>query len=209
MKCVNCKTEFNGRNFGSIESVGRVITVADICSQSCRSAYIKKPARDPPPAGNAGNGVKVRKPLTAAAIKKKLRPSEAEISRALAADLDARGIWNTRTQSGAIKTASGHVMKLCRQGTPDRIATPGLHVWIEVKKPGELPTADQRAIMAELRDNGGLAFVIDDPEDLTVILDCLKTREPGIRNIRETILTIQGEIDRAIFVDRERRDRRK
>lgn len=45
MICKNCKTEFEGRNFGMVEKTGQAFDKVDICSVDCRAAYrIKREA---------------------------------------------------------------------------------------------------------------------------------------------------------------------
>lgn len=193
MICANCKKPFNGKNFGFVGRNG----INDICSRPCRLDY--RNALQNAAVGGAETGVVRPRPsprqLTPAAIKKKLRPSERDVSRSVASQLDGSGIWNTRTQSGAIKTAAGHILRLCRAGTPDRVAAAGLQIWIEIKKQGERPSAEQAAAIAELKANGALCFVIDDPEQWRIIANCLKGRATTIAAINEQISTIQNEID--------------
>jgi len=145
------------------------------------------------------------KPLSQAAIRRANRPSETSISTAIGKHLSDLGLWNTRTQSGAIKTASGHIMKLCRAGTPDRIFAAGLHVWIEVKRPGEVPSPDQVAAIAALKANGALVFVLDDATDLDFILDGLRNYQETINDINNDIRIIEADILHNLEMNRKAR----
>jgi hypothetical protein len=217
MICSNCKNEFEGKNFGVMSRFdlnGRRVhagKLLDLCSTICRTEFrsdfpFKKP-------GNAGSGVGVRnaepgvtKPKrkpTPSEIRKALRPHERDISRAIGQALTDVGIWNTRTQSGQVRTSSGHNMNLCRPGTPDRIVADGFHIWIEVKRPGEKPSAEQVATLATLRSNGALAFVVDDPAELSIILKGVADSAGRAQIIKGLIMATQIEINNAIAQYRE------
>jgi hypothetical protein len=206
MNCANCQTEFEGGNFGLVLSAtkgGRVETV-DLCSAKCRREYRRPETRPAPVARstarsrNAETGVKIPRKKSAAEIRRDAGPRERDISASIASQLDGRGVWNTRTQSGAIRTASGHVMKLCRTGTPDRVAADGLHVWIEVKRPGEQASDEQAKVIEVLKSNGSLAFVIDDPADLALIFEGLRRSAREIAAVNGIVEQVQREIDQEI-----------
>jgi hypothetical protein len=222
MKCSNCKKIFEGPNHGRVVVDGRRVTSLDNCSPECRRAGISSGAgrisvgsiptvkeifdktnartgREVRKAiDNAVNGVKIPRPLSQSKIRRKMRPRETDISRAIGKQLTDAGVWNTRTQSGAIKTAGGHMINLCKPGTPDRVFNLGLNVWIEVKRPGETPTPDQVATIAKLKANGSLVFVLDDPADLDFILHELRTWKGSIETINQLIAPIQNRIDTVI-----------
>lgn len=184
--CSKCLSQFTpGRTiFGRVVK-GKFI---EFCSKQCRAAW--------------ESGADVRKARRrrsdAQAARKATRPSEAAISRNAADLLDARGLWHTRLQSGAVELKSGHYMQLCRPGTPDRVFADGLIVFLEIKKPDETPSDAQIDAMAELTNNGALAFVVDDFGQLEFIEKQLAARRSRIMEIRDAIRDIQNEISAAI-----------
>ncbi len=180
------------------------------CNRNCRGQW--KAAREVTATPEKASGsvtpkltLGKPKPLSQAAIRRANRPSETSISTAIGKHLSDLEVWNTRTQSGAIKTAAGHVLRLCRPGTPDRIFAAGLHVWIEVKRPGEVPSPDQVAAIAELKANGALVFILDDASDLDFILDNLATWAESVRTIQLLITALQDRIDSDIEINRKAR----
>lgn len=86
-------------------------------------------------------------------------------------------------------------MQLCKTGTPDRVFNYIVNVWIEFKRPGEKPSPEQTATIAKLRENGSLAFVVDNVSDFDLILRAIKARQARLLEIGERIRDIQGEID--------------
>ena len=144
--------------------------------------------------GNNVAGRSKRRP-SRSEILRATRPKETDVSKAIADQLDAAGIWNTRTQSGTVPIAKGGFMRLCRQGTPDRIAVAGVHVWIEVKRPGGKPSPEQLATIEQLKANGALAFVIDDPTAVGVILAGLRDYARELAAIGNRVSDIQRAID--------------
>lgn len=215
MICENCKTKFECRNYGFLNAGGRVV---DICSTQCRATYrlaisrladavsnraASKRANAAKPAfDNAGKGVKIQRQFSTAEIKKKMRPKEGDISKAIGQELDKRGAWNTRIQSGQIKTPGGGIVKLAKAGTPDRIAGAGLTIWIEVKRPGEVARPDQLATIAKLKAAGALAFVLDDPTDCDFIFKGLELYSAEVVAINCRAAKIQSWIDHAIASNR-------
>lgn len=192
MNCGNCKQPFSGRNFGVVLRGGSVV---DLCSTTCRAEYRNRPPDPATPKKALGSK---RKP-TPSEIKRSLRPKETDVSASIASQLDGAGVWNTRVQSGSVKTATGYV-RLAKPGTPDRVAAAGVPVWIEVKRSGEKPTADQLATHEKLKANGSLVFVVDDPADVPVILRGLRSFKPEIdvmsQIMREMQSSIEGEVNR-------------
>jgi hypothetical protein len=74
----------------------------------------------------------------------------------------ARNVICFRTNSGKVKTPSGHWIELCPKGTPDLYTLfRGYSVWIETKRPGEQPTPEQLLMHDELRRNGAFVVVAD------------------------------------------------
>ncbi len=189
MNCAQCKATFAGRNFGVVIAGG----VADLCSPACRADYRKAAKKPTPRSRNAGKGV------TQAAARRATRPKETDISASIASQLSGLGIWNTRVQSGQVKTQTGY-MRLAVNGTPDRFAALGVALWIEVKRPGEKPSTVQLDVHRELKANGSLVFVVDDARDLAVIRTGLRSFKPEVeciaRILREMQWTIDGDLDR-------------
>lgn len=208
MNCGNCKNDFTGKNFGVVVPGG----VVDICSKECRAEYRKKAEaatrkKSPAGSGNAKKGVKIPRTLSKSEIKKKLRPTETDISSSIASQLDGVGAWNTRVQSGKVKTAGGGFIHLSKPGTPDRVAALGVPIWLEVKRSGEKPTDVQTATHIQLRDNGSLVFVVDDPSDMPVILNGLRTFKVEIQVIARMLREMQSSIDADL--ERARREGKK
>lgn len=211
--CKQCAGDVDPARPGAVLYVPGFKDPLMFCARDCKSKYLvrTRPA-DLIAAANAENGVGIPTPKKAlpahkrkpsrADILKKIRPKETDISRSIGQQLDNAGVWNTRTQSGMLKLATGHVMKLCRPGTPDRIFVAGLPVWIEVKRPGAVATPEQLKAHAELRANGCLVFVLDDAADLDFILHGLANAAERIQIVRGLIMATQIEIDEAIHVNR-------
>jgi hypothetical protein len=88
---------------------------------------------------------------------------ETPLSAQIAEYLDNRGLWNERLNCGKIQTQNGNWIHLCEAGTPDRLTLIcGVAVFIETKKRGQNPTAEQLAKHEELRRNGAVVIVADD-----------------------------------------------
>jgi len=66
-----------------------------------------------------------------------------------------------RVNSGTFKSFAGSIVQGAPKGTPDLIGflTDGRFMAVEVKVPGEFPTPEQRAFLADLNACGGLGFV--------------------------------------------------
>jgi hypothetical protein len=102
-----------------------------------------------------------QKPLAVNALAR----SEADISGEIGTFLDllmrAGRLWHTRLNSGRVRSANGGWVHLCRKGTPDRMVIDhGKVLFFEVKKLGEVPTADQIKQHALLRSQGAEVFVV-------------------------------------------------
>lgn len=91
-----------------------------------------------------------------------LTQTEASLSAQVADYFKRRRIWTERLNAGKVETRGGHWIKLCGEGTPDRIAIiRGQAVFIETKtKTGKVSEA-QRKKHAELRDSGAIVIVAD------------------------------------------------
>jgi hypothetical protein len=148
------------------------------CSFDCRQIFVGNATR------SAGRGIasrglkdgfgKTPRKAPAADPQKQARkaidagPKESDISSAIGKKLDNLEIWNTRINSGIIKTDSGRVVRLAKEGTPDRVFACGVTVWLEVKRPGKNPTPDQAKTIRELNENGSIALVVYNDEDVAL-----------------------------------------
>jgi hypothetical protein len=212
VNCESCSKEIGRSAAAALTIPGRGLVA--FCSLYCRDqkraaladsagTRIGQAARhnakkDVARSGNAKPGVvgrpKTRK-LTPSEIKKRNRPSETAISNDARGFLDNIDVWNTRIQSGAVELKSGRYMKLSRPGTPDRMFADGLIAFLEIKKPGERPRPDQVEAIARLRDNGAIAFVVDDFGQCEFIVKQMAARYDRIIAIRDLIREIGQEIE--------------
>jgi hypothetical protein len=88
--------------------------------------------------------------------------TETEIQSEITKYLEKNGFRVYRMNSGRV----GGV-RLHPTGTPDLLAMRrGISIWIEVKKPGEEPTGDQKRIHKELRADGFKVYVVCSLEEL-------------------------------------------
>ena len=84
--------------------------------------------------------------------------TETQISRNIGDLLTKAGIWNMRINSGRVKVRQGW-MQLAPKGTPDRMAIiNGTAVFIEVKRPGYKPSADQLLAQREIAKSGAIVL---------------------------------------------------
>lgn len=195
LKCANCTHRFSGKNYGRVVE-GAVV---NYCSPVCKAAGAAGVAPgnvEPVKTGDKVNSKTKR--LTARAIAKLREPSEGSISKGIAGDLERRTAWNSRLQSGALELKSGHYMKFCPAGTPDRIFAEGLIVFIEVKKIGRDPAPEQVATMNTLRKNGALVFCVDNLDDYLFIMAELQKRRAGFEAISRQIQNYQADINAEI-----------
>ncbi len=106
-----------------------------------------------------------------------MKPKESQIQQACINYLKYKGFYVQRMNSGAIRTATGGMVKLAARGTPDIMAFkkyPGLSIsdkgvdlfFLEVKIPGKKPTPAQEMMMAELCNFGAKCLVIHSLEEL-------------------------------------------
>ncbi len=90
-----------------------------------------------------------------------LQIKETAVSKQIADYLDACRIYNDRLNSGMIFTGT-HYVRLCKKGTPDRLAiVDGRAVYIEVKQLGKSLPDDQVARCVELQAAGAVVIVAD------------------------------------------------
>lgn len=135
------------------------------------------------------------------------RPSETAIKTTIQNNFDILGLFNLRLNSGAIKaeytTKAGikktRTIHLCKPGTPDNFALPGVPLFVEVKKPGEIPDETQKAVHVQIKHNGGLVIVADDPDQVAAALKVLADNKPIIDSIKGSIRLLQSEIDQKIY----------
>ncbi len=114
-----------------------------------------------------------KKPLAVNAFAR----SETDISGEIGAFLDllmrAGRLWHTRLNSGRVRSANGGWVHLCRKGTPDRMVIDhGKVLFFEVKKPGEVATADQLEQHALLRAQGAQVLTVYSVADVAKALRC-------------------------------------
>lgn len=94
-------------------------------------------------------------------------PLERDIQRAIITYLRRRGAVVIRVNSGSIQTESGSRFNGAAAGTSDLIALyQGKFIAIEVKRPGNTPTAKQQAFLERVRQAGGVAFVATSIDDV-------------------------------------------
>ncbi len=78
-----------------------------------------------------------------------------------------RGYYVQRLNSGGIRDARHNLVTLAAAGTPDVLAIKdGWALFVEVKRPGNKPTARQEAMMETLRSYGARCLVATSVEDL-------------------------------------------
>jgi hypothetical protein len=98
------------------------------------------------------------------------RVLERQVKRACQEALAARRIFAWRTNSGGMKNPRGQYVQFAGvSGLADLIgllAPTGRFLAVEVKRPGEQPTDEQRAFLNRVNDAGGLGIWTDDPDDM-------------------------------------------
>jgi len=103
---------------------------------------------------------------------------ETAIQTAIADALRWRGCYVERRNSGAVKTAKDGLVRLAPVGTPDLFVlippvVPGglaIPAYVEVKRPGEQPTAAQQAKHRELRAFGAVVIVAHSVDEALALL---------------------------------------
>ena len=90
--------------------------------------------------------------------------SETDLSRAIRQTLERLGVWCWRSQAG---TARGGRTHLAPAGTPDilGILPGGRALGLEVKRPGEKATPEQRAWGERCRVMGGVFAVVTSAQE--------------------------------------------
>lgn len=103
--------------------------------------------------------------------KKLFKQSEHSIQTEIINYLESRMWYTQRMNSGAIRTDKGNLVRMNRAGTPDIFALKnGKCLFIEVKRPGNKPTALQTAVMEELEQYGARCLVVHSVEELEELL---------------------------------------
>jgi ribosomal protein L32E len=101
----------------------------------------------------------------------KPKVSEAEIQRSILGYLKLKGIFAWRQNSGSFRMENNGKSRFVRAGFTGisdiiGIMPDGTFLAIEVKRPGNVATLDQRAFLDAVRANCGDAFVATSIEDV-------------------------------------------
>jgi len=92
---------------------------------------------------------------------------ERAIQAAIIAYLRANQFYVLRLNAGALPNAQGRPVHMLPAGCPDLLAIKaGRATFIEVKRPGKMPTERQRLMMAELRLYGARCICATSVEEL-------------------------------------------
>jgi len=115
-------------------------------------------------------------PLPAPYNRRRKDLKEADVLRAVLADLSSRKVWHRRIQiQGVIqRTGAGEgVMRPSTMtGMPDVIALHrGIFLGLEVKKPGGKLAAHQLQTLTDIRDAGGIGAILVDVVSCRMLLD--------------------------------------
>lgn len=98
------------------------------------------------------------------------RTAEHDIQSLILEALDRAGALAIRVNSGLVKLGGRHV-RLAPKGTSDIIALyRGWYLAIEVKRPGESLSDEQRAFLVDVEECGGKAVVAYSVEDVVSAL---------------------------------------
>ena len=111
-----------------------------------------------------------------------LRPREKAIQKEIVAWLRWRcpDVWVVRINSGGARIKGQFVRFNDTAGTPDLLlCVAGRFVGIEVKRPGEKPSAVQLACHAAIRAAGGVVIVADSVTDVEAALRTIRRDETG------------------------------
>jgi hypothetical protein len=194
--CAQCEKAIDRNRpvaFCRLGDGGRLI---EFCDNACKKAYAKAPLKA---AAELARRPPRKSKVSQSELRRSLEPVEQDLSRDAADLLDRRGVYNTRLQSGSIRIDGGGYMKLCRQGTPDRMFADGLVVFLELKRKGRKPTPEQVATADRLKENGALVFTVDRIEQVEIICRQLAHRYARIIQIRDAIRELQNEIDAKLY----------
>lgn len=101
------------------------------------------------------------RPAEARVVRRGGAPREQDIQRGILDALAWRGVYALRINSGAIRTERGGMVRGAPAGTPDVLCiVGGRAVFLEVKRPGNKPTALQLEMHARLRAAGATVVVV-------------------------------------------------
>ena len=99
------------------------------------------------------------------------KPLESVVLKWIKAYLRARNIFHVRINSGRIRTQQGHWVQLAPEGTPDLyVLYKGVSLWVEAKREGEKPRAEQLRQHEFIRQSGGVVIVAESVEDVRAAL---------------------------------------
>lgn len=132
---------------------------------------------------------------------KALAPRESPISNAIGQLFDLTKQTHLRLNSGQIETKSGHVVKLCEIGTPDRLLFEALAFFFEIKRPGESLRPEQVEKINELKKRGAVVGVYRDALEAEKVLKIIARYRAELEQVRAIAAQIQKEID-ALGFDR-------
>jgi len=95
-------------------------------------------------------------------------PLERDYQADIVANLEKAGCVVTRLNAGVARSFDGRrIIRLAKKGTTDLVVATfeGKTVWLEVKRPGEKPSADQRKYHARLRAMGHTVAVAESVDE--------------------------------------------
>lgn len=192
-KCAGCGFDVV-RNFGIVGAGGAA--VVPLCSPACRDA-MRRTTRDggatePPPSARAR---KPKRPArTPGEIKRALQPSESRISKTIRDEMSRTSAYSSRLQAGQLRIGKYNV-NLCTPGTPDSIFADGVICFVEIKKAGKLPSAEQKRVQSDLRANGAVVFTVDNTDDYLFIKSELKANRGLTNRIAALVSDLQQIVD--------------
>lgn len=96
-----------------------------------------------------------------------LKLSEKNIQDQIRDYLDRRGIYNRRCNVGGSRMKGGIWVRFGKKGDPDLFAIfRGMHVAIEVKRPGGEQSDEQKAAMGQIRNAGAIYILAESLDDV-------------------------------------------
>lgn len=102
-------------------------------------------------------------------------PLERTIQNAIMVWLRVNGYRVIRQNSGALPNEQGRPVRFGEPGLPDILALrDGRYIWVEVKRPGRVPTAIQQQVHADLRQAGATVIVATSVDDLAAQLHVIQ-----------------------------------
>lgn len=96
-----------------------------------------------------------------------LKLSEKNIQDQIRDYLDRRGIYNRRCNVGASRMNGGIWVRFGKKGDPDLFAIfRGMHIAIEVKRPGGEQSDEQKSAMGQIRNAGAIYILAESLDDV-------------------------------------------